>query len=123
MGSMTLAAASSGHIGDAKRTREEVIAALQPRYVWWELDGSAIDRRRRVLAQIMDLGTYDDIRAIEAVFDRDELVDVLAHAQPGWLSARSWDFWRGRLSLSSDDAIPAKPPQRSFDAGLLRTGA
>jgi hypothetical protein len=71
----------------------------------------------------MDLGTYDDIRAVEAVFDRDDLVDVLAHAQAGWFSPRSWDFWRGRLSVTPEDRITVTPPRRSFDAGMLRTGA
>lgn len=63
-------------------SRAEVIASLAPKYVWWTLDESGEARDRRVLAQIMDLGTYDDIRAIEAVFARDELVEVMAGAQP-----------------------------------------
>jgi len=42
------------------------------------------------------------------------LADVMRHAQPGWLSDRSWELWRGRLSLATGQAIPEEPPRRSF---------
>jgi hypothetical protein len=105
---------------EVKNCPEEVLGSLAPRYVWWLLEGSNEDRTDRTLAQIMNLGTYQDIRAIEAVFSNKELIAVMARAQPGWFSDRSWEFWRGRLSTSADDAIPAKPPRRSFDAEMLR---
>lgn len=108
--------------GKANLMRRELLAALQPKYVWWQLEGSEDERATRVLAQVMNLGTYEDIRAVEKLFDRDELADILRFAQPGWFSPRSWGFWRGRLSLSSDETIPAKPPGRSFDAEVLQTG-
>ena len=105
---------------EVKDRREEVLASLAPRYVWWSLDGSTGDRTDRTLAQVMNLGTYRDIRAVEAVFSGNELVAVMARAQPGWFSDRSWEFWRGRLSILHADAVPAKPPRRSFDAEVLR---
>jgi hypothetical protein len=101
-------------------SRAEVIESLAPKYVWWTLEGSEEALNRRILAQIMDLGTYDDILAIEAVFDRDELVKVMMLSEPGWFSPRSWNFWRGRLSLSGDEDIPESPPRRSFGAETLR---
>jgi hypothetical protein len=105
------------------RSRQEVLAALAPKYLWWPVESSAEERNARILAQVMDLGTYEDIRAVEAVFNRTELVEILARAQPGWFSPRSWEFWRGRLSVTSVDAVPARPPRRSFDAEVLRTRA
>lgn len=112
----------SGTIAANARTnysREEVLIRLAPRYLWWTLDGPEDERTRRTLAQIMNLGTYEDIRAIEAAFDREELVAVLAHAEPGWFSPRSWEFWRGRLGLSAEPGLSANPPRRSFHAEVL----
>jgi hypothetical protein len=39
-------------------------------------------------------------------------------AQPGWISDRSWEFWRGRLRTAGK-TIPETPPRRSFDAGAF----
>ena len=102
-------------------SRAEVIESLAPKYVWWELGVSSEARICRVLAQIMNLGTYDDIRAIEAVCGREELIEVMTRAEPGWFSPRSWDFWRGRLSLAGNDRVPARPPRRTFGAETLQT--
>jgi hypothetical protein len=57
----------------------------------------------------MDLGTFDDIRRLETT-----LADVMLHAAAGWFSARSWEFWRGRLSPALGKAIPEQPPRRPF---------
>jgi hypothetical protein len=99
--------------------RDELLARLAPRYVWWELEGPPAEQRLRTLAQIMDLGTYDDIRAVEAAFEPAELIEVMALAQPGWFSPRSWEFWRGRLALTAENSVPIKPPRRSFNAGVI----
>jgi hypothetical protein len=92
---------------------EASIAALAKRYLWW--DGPSVPHTpRRAVAQIMNLGTYDDILRLEALVPRATLVDVLSAAQPGWFSPRSWEFWRGRLRADVSD----HPPVRSFaDAG------
>ena len=100
------------------QSADEVIAALAPKYVWWPLEGTEAQRKRRILAQIMNLGTYDDILAVEAVIGREVLVDAMAHAEAGGFSPRSWDFWRGRLSLYSDASIAASQPRRSFEADM-----
>jgi hypothetical protein len=101
-------------------SRAELIESLASKYVWWNLEDSGASRTRRILAQIMNLGTYDDIRAIEAVFERDELIEVMARAEAGWFSPRSWDFWRGRLALSENDRVPTRPPRRSFGAETVQ---
>lgn len=53
----------------------------------------AIHSQDRVVAQVMDIGTYEDILRLEAGLGRERLAEVMRHAEPGWISARSWDFW------------------------------
>ncbi|HVV91965.1 MAG TPA: hypothetical protein VHD15_00975 [Hyphomicrobiales bacterium] len=91
-----------------------VVVLARP-YLWWDpVDGQSHPFARAV-AQVMDLGTYDDIRRLEALVEPDLLAAVMGTAAPGWLSPRSWEFWRGRLSRSTRAAIPARPRQRIFD--------
>jgi hypothetical protein len=91
----------------------ELLAELSPKYLWWRpVDGEG-HPPERIIAQIMNLGTYDDIRRLEHVFAPAELGQVMRRAQPGWFTPRSWEFWRGRLSVAGI-GVAATPPRRTF---------
>ena len=98
---------------DAAKT---YIAELGRKYIWWEPIGDHPHPEDRILAQAMDLGTYDDIIALEQNVGKRRLVEIMYRAEPGWLSDRSWEFWRGRLSLAAGGTIPNEPPRRALYA-------
>jgi hypothetical protein len=64
----------------------------------------------------MNLATYDDILLLEQAVGKGRLAEVMLRAQPGWISDRSWEFWRGRLSFATGVAIPDQAPRRELDA-------
>jgi hypothetical protein len=68
-----------------------------------------------MVAQIMHLGTYDDIRQLERLLGHATLATVMRQSQPGWFDNRSWDFWRGRLTHAGETGILTAPPKRTFD--------
>ena len=91
----------------------DLLREFATRYIWWHDEHPPSDDR--IIAQVMNMGTYDDILRLEAVCNPSELQQLMLRAQPGWISARSWDFWRGRLRARGiDGQIPEKPPRRSF---------
>lgn len=61
-------------------------------YIWWQTMEEAVLRPRRVMAQVMDFGTFADVRALEKAAGLVALADVNRHAEPGWVSPRSWHF-------------------------------
>jgi hypothetical protein len=65
----------------------------------------------------MDLASFDEVRRLENKLGADRLVQALLGAEPGWISDRSWEFWRERLTFATGRVLPDSPPQRSFDAG------
>src|ERR1044072_4824221 len=73
-------------------------AELEKRFFWWENTAAAPRSDARILAQAMDLASFDDVRRLEAELGADRLADAMLGAEPGWISERSWEFWRGRLS-------------------------
>ena len=91
------------------------LAALGRKYIWWKPVGDVPFTDQRIIAQTMDLGTYDDILLLEQMVGHPRLVNVMLAAEPGWLSDRSWEFWRGRLSRATGTAIPDRAPRRLFD--------
>ncbi len=92
---------------------------LERRYFWWVPVGSQPRSDARILAQAMDLASFEDVRRFEAILGVYRLADAMVRAEPGWISDRSWEFWRGRLVAATGRRIPETPPRRSFDAGLF----
>jgi hypothetical protein len=92
------------------------IADLGRRYIWWEPISDKPHSDDRILAQAMDIGTFDETIAMEQTVGKRRLVEVMLRAEPGWLSDRSWEFWRGRLSLATGVAIPDEAPRRALYA-------
>lgn len=66
-----------------------IIAEFSRKYLWWEPIGAEPFSDDRVIAQAMNFGTYDDILVLEQAVGRARLVEVMRHAEPGWLSDRS----------------------------------
>jgi hypothetical protein len=102
---------------EASCSAPDLLAELARKYIWWEPLGGGPHPEERVLAQAMNLATFADIRRIERTFGPHRLAEIMLAAAPGWLSDRSWELWRGRLSLALGKPLPADPPRRSFDAG------
>jgi hypothetical protein len=95
-----------------------VIAEFGRKYLWWEPVDGQPHSEDRIIAQTMNLGTYDDILLLEQTFGQPRLVQIMLHAEPGWINDRSWEFWRGRLSFATGVLIPDKAPRRNFHAAM-----
>ena len=96
-----------------------LLADLAARYIWWRDAQPPSDDR--IIAQVMNLGTYDDVRRLEAAgYAPQELRAAMLRAQPGWISARSWSFWRARRARAGGGQLPEAPPRRSFLEAKLK---
>ena len=94
----------------------DVIAAFGRKYLWWEPVGGTPFSEDRIIAQTMNLGTYDDILLLEQTVSKARLVEIMMNAEPGWLNDRSWGFWRGRLSFATGAEVPDQAPRRALHA-------
>lgn len=99
-----------------KDVSAKVLAGFGRKYLWWEPADGHAHSEDRIVAQVMNLATYDDILLLERTVGYARLVEVMLSAAPGWINDRSWGFWRGRLSIATGAAIPVGPPRRVFDA-------
>jgi hypothetical protein len=97
----------------------DVVAEFARKYLWWEPVDGQPHSEDRIIAQTMNLGTYDDILLLEQAVGNARLLEVMLRAEPGWINDRSWEFWRGRLSLAMGASIPIKAPRRAFYAAAL----
>jgi hypothetical protein len=104
---------------DVDSLSADLAAELESRFFWWEPVGLQPRSHARILAQAMDLASFDDVRRLEKTLGPYQLAEAMLKAEPGWISDRSWEFWRGRLALATNRTVPAAPPRRSFYAGQV----
>jgi len=77
--------------------------------IWWQPPEIALANPRRFLAQVMTLGTWDEIKKVEAEFGLDAFKDALLNAPAGVFDPRSWAYWRAVFALPE-----AEMPRRSL---------
>ena len=85
---------------------------LAKRYTWWLVPEEAMDYPQRVIARIMDMGTFEDIHELVSIVGEDSLRQVLQNAEAGQFRPRSWSFWQYLLNGLADNAVPPLPIRR-----------
>jgi hypothetical protein len=86
------------------------------RYIWWTRPEDALAMPDRVLAQVMNIGDYDDVLALIEIVGEARLRAVLSNAEIGQFNARSWAYWHYRFELSAPDQLPPPMPRRKISA-------
>lgn len=93
--------------------RRDLLRKLAHRYIWWERPADALRAPRRVIAQVMDAGTLEDIQRLAAMVGYPAMIDALSNARPGWFRPKSWAFWHAALGLSKRGTVPDLPARRT----------
>lgn len=83
------------------------------KYVWWQPPEQTLADRPLFLAQMMTLGTADDIRWLLSLVSTADLRQVLRDPPIGIFNPRSWNFWHLRLDSTPPPELPARrlPPE------------
>jgi hypothetical protein len=82
------------------------------KYIWWQPTEVASLEPRRVIAQVMNLGTFEDVMALRQLVGNAELSRALKEARPGEFSDRSWHYWHLVLGIAPLSDIPPLPVRR-----------
>ncbi len=109
------------HLLASRLTADPAVAETARRwartYLWWKTPEEILrDEPSRLVAQVMDVGTYEDVLALERLLGPQLLRAVLVRAQAGWLRPRSWAFWHYRLGLVAPGEPPPPLPARRIGA-------
>jgi hypothetical protein len=82
------------------------------KYIWWQTSETAVASPHRVIAQVMNIGTFDDAQALLRRVGEAEFKETLREARPGEFSERSWHYWHLVLGVTQPDTIPPMPVRR-----------
>ena len=80
------------------------------KYVWWQDPRLTLADPRLLIAQLMTLGTLDDVRWLIDQVPADKLRHVLREPPIGIFNERSWRFWHLRLDCRPIPALPVRLP-------------
>jgi hypothetical protein len=92
----------------------ELLLRLSQKYIWWKAPQESLHWPQRIIAQVMDIGEFEDVRQLTEMMGEDRLRDVLAHAEPGQFREQSWEYWHHRLGMVGSGSVP-EMPRRTFD--------
>ena len=87
-------------------------AAMASKYVWWQAPRLTLANPHLLIAQLMTLGTLDDVRWLIDQVPADVLRRVLREPPIGIFNERSWRFWHLRLDCRPIPPLPVRqsPP-------------
>jgi len=88
--------------------QEPILNKLAARYVWWEPVAWAHKHPEIFLANVLNLGSWDDILLLRSCINNDTLRMVLENAPPGSFSPRSWHFWNIKLNRYPVPPLPSR---------------
>ena len=94
----------------------EEIERLRPfatRYVWWKTAEEALRYPERLVAQVMNIGSFADLQRLDEMVGEDGLRLVLSQAEAGQFTPRSWHYWHYRLGLSRPGEVPPLPIRKT----------
>lgn len=82
------------------------------KYIWWMTPQDAMTDPHRVIAQVMNLGTLEDVTKLRELIGEEQLKQVVLSARPGEFSERSWHYWHKVLGISRRTEIPPLPVRK-----------
>ena len=92
----------------ARLPGEQRLSSLATRLIWWKKPADALVDRRRFLAQVMTLGTWNDISEAKHFWTEENFREALREAPPGVFDVRSWTYWHHRLDLLPVPPLPTR---------------
>lgn len=95
-----------------RKLDQDILSFFAKKYVWWKSEEEAAEQPERIIAQVMNIGDFDDVRALEMLAGTELLAKILNEAEIGQFSPRSWSYWHYRLDLAAVDEVPTMPSRR-----------
>lgn len=86
----------------------EQAVAMARKYVWWQAPERSLAEPAQLLAQIMTLGTVEDVRWMLDRASRDDLRAVLRNPPIGTFNGRSWSYWHRWLDQMPIPPLPTR---------------
>lgn len=93
------------HVGQHR----DLLLRLAGKYIWWLSAEEAMEYPSRVVAQVMNIGVFDDVTRLLDAIGEDCFRLTLQQAEAGQFNGMSWHYWHYRLRLAQPNHVPPLP--------------
>ncbi|MEY2906810.1 MAG: hypothetical protein RLZZ408_1281 [Verrucomicrobiota bacterium] len=94
--------------GQDRAYQSRTLHGVARRLFWWISPDEALRDEFRFLAQVMALGTREDVEVSQSVYPAETWKEALSRAPAGVIDPRSWHFWHVRLGIMPVPALPSR---------------
>jgi hypothetical protein len=91
----------------------DTLRRFAAKYIWWKAPDEALQQPERIVAQVMNIGDYEDVQILAAQAGDDYLREVLINSEIGQYNERSWAYWHYRLGLAVPGQVAPMPKRRT----------
>ena len=88
--------------------QSQAIDKLAKKYIWWNPPAWAYDHADVFLANVMNLGNWNDIQTLRKVVGDETLKALLADPPAGYFNYRSWDYWHIKFDMTPIPSLPKR---------------
>ena len=88
--------------------KSSILKHLAQRYVWWNTSEWAIAHADILIANVMNLGNWDDIQTLRKEVGDEILKTVLQRSPAGYFTYRSWDYWHIKFQINPIPSLPTR---------------
>ena len=81
---------------------------LARRLIWWKPPEESLRTPARLIAQVMVLGTWEDIETAKEQWGTDAFRRVLADPPAGVFDPRSWNYWHVLFDIQPVPPMPVR---------------
>ncbi|MHB8460882.1 MAG: helix-turn-helix domain-containing protein [Candidatus Limnocylindrales bacterium] len=88
--------------------RAKKLEDMARRLIWWQPARATLKEPARLIAQVMAVGSWEDMEFVESIFGEAAFRDVLGKASPGVFGPRAWAYWHARLGYKRTPPLPKR---------------
>lgn len=96
-------------LNERVRQHQDLLRRFAGKYIWWLSAEESMEFPGRVIAQVMNIGVFEDVAGLLDSLGEASLKAVLQQSEAGQFSSRSWHYWHYRLGLADPNQVPPLP--------------
>jgi hypothetical protein len=87
---------------------ENEINLLAQKLIWWQSAAQTLKHPLRFVAQVMTIGTHQEIEAVRQYYGEDIFSQVLNTPPAGVFDEKSWSYWHLMLRRLPVPSLPLR---------------
>ena len=89
-------------------SQPEALIRLAQKLFWWKSPADALGNPIRFVAQVMTLGTWEDVQTSRITLGDDAFRQALSTPPPGVFDERSWVYWHHVFGIHPVPELPRR---------------